>query len=120
MLSFKLLDEVCKGGCCWQGPSRYIVNSGGKAEGISGWPEKHDSVEECAKRCEELPDCQAFHYYGPEDPSPDFNGYKDCYLQKFGDIGPQLGDGRDRYAGVCPQQSGTVWSCFVISLLGHP
>merc|ERR1719317_644192 len=88
--------ETCQEGCCWQGPSRYIIQSLGRADGIKSWPEKYPSVEACAKRCEDLPDCKAFHYYGPGD-----EAYQACFLQKGGVIGPQLKDGRVRMAGVC-------------------
>ena len=91
-----LYSETCQGECCWQGPSRYIVESKGRADGITSWPEKYDTVELCAQRCEDLPDCKAFHYYGPGD-----NAYKDCYLEKGGIIGPQLSDNKNRLAGVC-------------------
>ena len=93
--TFYLL-ETCQEGCCWQGPSRYIIQSLGGADGIKSWPEKYPSVEACAKRCEDLPDCKAFHYYGPGD-----EAYQACFLQKGGVIGPQLKDGRVRMAGVC-------------------
>ena len=103
-LKYLFFLETCEGGCCWEGPSRYIVESLGPADGISGWPEKHDSVEACAKRCEDLADCQAFHYYDRTDPA-----YRDCYLQKGGVIGPQLDDGRIRLSGECPKNGkGTV------------
>ena len=88
--------DTCEGDCCWQGPGRYILNSAGKSDGIRNWPETYDTVEACAKRCEDLPDCKAFHYYGPGD-----KVYKDCYLHKGGDIGPQVSDGMQRFAGVC-------------------
>ena len=91
--------DTCEGDCCWQGPSRYIVESKGPSDGKRGWPEKHDTVGACAKRCEDLSDCKAFHYYGPGD-----EAYKDCYLQKGGVIGPQLSDGRNRFAGVCEKK----------------
>ena len=97
----KLFDilETCDGDCCWRGPSVGVVNSTGRADGINGWPEKHGSVEGCAKRCEELPDCQFFHYYSSEYPDV---AARDCYLHKGGVIGPELDDGRSRLAGVCP------------------
>ena len=88
--------DTCDGDCCWKGPSNKVIESEGEADGILGWPEKHDTVEACAERCEDLTDCKAFHYYGPGD-----RYYKDCYLEKGGVIGPQLSDGRKRFAGVC-------------------
>ena len=90
--------ETCQNDCCWQGPSQdiIIIDSKGQADGIDEWLELHASVEACAKRCEDLPDCLAFHYYGPHDSS-----HQDCFLHKGGDIGPQLEDGRIRMAGVC-------------------
>ena len=95
--TFYLLETCDGSGCCWQGPSRYIVRRGlGRADGIKSWPEKYPSVEACAKRCRDLSDCTAFHYYGPGD-----EAYQDCYLHKGGIIGPQLEDGRNRMAGVC-------------------
>ena len=72
------------------------MESLGPADGITGWGEKYDTVELCAQRCEDLPDCKAFHYYGPGD-----EAYKNCFLQKGGEVGPQLDDGRNRLAGVC-------------------
>merc|ERR1712098_130682 len=93
--------ETCKGKCCWGGPSRGIVNSGGRSSGVA-WPEKNPkTVEECAKMCEENRDCTAFHYYGPKDTWNNGAAYKHCYLQKFGDMGPYPDDGRDRYSGIC-------------------
>ena len=93
------LLETCEGDCCWQGPSRYVIESKGPADGIRSWPEEHDTVDACAKRCEDLSDCRAFHYYGPGEAA-----YKDCYLQKGGVIGPQLSDGIKRFAGVCKKE----------------
>jgi len=94
--------ETCKDGCCWKGPSRVIEKSEGPADGTSGQtepgppgvhqPEHHDSVEACAKRCEDLEDCQAFHYYDPL-----------CFLYKGGVIGPHLDDGIIRLSGECPK-----------------
>ena len=72
------------------------MKSLGPADGITGWGEIYDTVELCAQRCEDLPDCKAFHYYGPGD-----EAYKNCFLQKGGEVGPQLDDGRNRLAGVC-------------------
>ena len=91
----KPFPVTCEGKCCWKGPSRVILDSGGRATEV-GWSEKHATVEECSKRCEEVADCQAFHYYGVKD------GHKtDCYLHKKGYISSQQPDGRDRFAGVC-------------------
>jgi len=92
--------QTCLNGCCWKGPSRGVEKSGGKINGV-GWPVKASTVEDCAKRCSDVPQCRAFHFYGHKD-----NYYKDCYLHKYGEIGPQLDDGRDRYAGSCPKTSG--------------
>ena len=76
----------------------YLTHHGGKGERATGvgWPEKYATIEECAQRCEEVADCGAFHYYGNKD-----RYYTDCYLWKQGDFGPNLNDGRDRYAGIC-------------------
>ena len=82
---------TCEGECCWQGPNRDLVKTGDPADGINGWPEKHDTVEDCAKRCEELYDCQAFH----------FNGSDSCFLYKEGVIGPEHDDDRISFAAVC-------------------
>jgi len=100
-------QETCQGDCCWQGPSRYIVKSLGPADGITGWGEKYDTVELCAQRCEDLPDCKAFHYYGPGD-----EAYKNCFLQKGGEVGPQLDDGRNRLAGVCGVRVNVFPDCY--------
>jgi len=72
---------------------------GVQASGV-GWPEKYKTVEECARRCEQVENCRAFHYYGDKD-----KVYQDCYLQSAGKVGPWLDDGRDRYAGVCSSSS---------------
>ena len=96
-LKYLYFLETCQDDCCIQGPSRYIVESKGPADGV-GWPEKHDSVEACAQRCKDLKDCQAFHYYNVPEPSE-----RTCYLQRGGIIGPQLDDGVMRLAGVCPK-----------------
>eukprot|EP00091_Calanus_sinicus_P010568 TRINITY_DN2447_c0_g1_i4.p2 TRINITY_DN2447_c0_g1~~TRINITY_DN2447_c0_g1_i4.p2 ORF type:complete len:115 (-),score=5.71 TRINITY_DN2447_c0_g1_i4:149-493(-) len=84
----------CDGDFCWEGPSRSIIDSKGRATGVK-WPEKFNSVEECAEKCENVADCNAFHYYDRQD-----KVYRDCYLHKGGIISPQLDDGRRRLAGV--------------------
>eukprot|EP00092_Neocalanus_flemingeri_P103940 GFUD01133053.1.p1 GENE.GFUD01133053.1~~GFUD01133053.1.p1 ORF type:complete len:215 (+),score=35.77 GFUD01133053.1:40-684(+) len=90
--------DICSGSCCWLGPSVEVIG-GGRATGV-GWPEKFPTVEKCAKRCEEVADCKAFHYYGAKDTHAS-NAYTDCYLHKKGTLGTYLADGRDRYAGIC-------------------
>ena len=87
----KVLD-TCKGTCCWRGPSISIEN-GERASEVE-WPE---SVEDCAKRCEELTDCQAFYYYGEKDTEKP----KACFLHKSGILSLYRNDGRDRYGGIC-------------------
>jgi len=74
---------------------------GVKISGV-GWPEKYKTVEECARRCEQVENCRAFHYYGDKDKQ---GAYQHCYLQSAGKVGPWLDDGRDRYAGVCSSSS---------------
>merc|ERR1712013_75598 len=110
------VDETRQDDCCIQGPSRYIVESKGPADGV-GWPEKHDSVEACAQRCKDLKDCQAFHYYNVSEPSD-----RTCYLQKGGIIGPQLDDGVMRLAGVCPKTGDCPdgWLMYQGQCYGHP
>jgi hypothetical protein len=91
------------GSCTFKGPSRGIDSSGGKADGVL-WPETYATAEKCAQRCEAVPSCAAFHWYGSKDVynSAGASGFKACYMHKAGKMSPaDLKDGRDRYAGEC-------------------
>merc|ERR1711970_2210 len=88
-------EGSCISGCCFE-PESYIV-SGGPAVTNDGGPEYYDSVEACAKRCADLPDCRAFDYHKPGS----YYGRR-CYLWTAGKIHPQRSTGLPAYAGVCP------------------
>merc|ERR1712212_858644 len=74
-LEWKSDIATCKSGCCWVGPGACCVGSERFSE---PYPEYQDSVEACAKRCANDPDCGAFDFHegGPWELS------KRCYLWK--------------------------------------
>ena len=67
----------------------------GVASGAS-YPKYFNTVEQCAKRCTDLPDCKAFDYQN----SGSYQG-KACYLWRAGEVYPLQSIGYEGNAGVC-------------------
>jgi len=83
----------CVGDCCWEDVN---TDSGGARIPGVAWPAFTDSVEQCAQLCVNTPQCNGFHYYGPQD-----FAYRHCYLKKDVTSISVRTDGRYRYGGIC-------------------
>ena len=81
--------------CSWEDPSS---NSDGVQVLNTSWPTKNvETVDDCARLCTKIKNCNGFHYYGKGDKAE-----KDCYIkQDVTTVTKKLGDGRIRYGGIC-------------------
>ena len=71
------------------------MTNGKPATGVN-YPEKFNTIAECAAKCREVSDCHLFHYYGEGD-----EFYKDCYLDKSGRLSYWPRYDRNIFAGIC-------------------
>ena len=92
--------ETCQGKCCWTAASS--SSDGTKISGVA-WPLTGvTSIESCAQKCSKNAECNGFHYYGPNDRWNNGAAYGHCYIkQGVTGVTSNLGDGRDRYGGIC-------------------
>jgi len=102
------VKSICYGDCCYK--EYAVVPFTGPAHGATSFPETQNTVEECAQKCEDLPDCGHFTF------DTKHGSKKQCFLLKWSiDAVAEeklYSKYEKRYAGLCYGRSfeNKIWS----------
>ena len=85
------------------------------------WPEQNiQSVGDCAQICVANTQCNGFHYYGYSDPWEQGKAGGHCYLKNgVTKVSANLGDGRDRYSGICKKGAWCFYELHIVNNISY-